>query len=103
MEVELCRPVRLAEMMKCAQMVEHREIVRREANLPGYSGSKSPNYPHTNAKTNTVANDQVNKRNTIFSIRTITLRGAPAVEVKKEGPSKRLSDAEFQAKREKGL
>ena len=49
-EVEFCQPVGLAEMMMYAQMVENREIVRRESNLPGYSGAKFPNHPHTIAK-----------------------------------------------------
>ena len=102
-EVEFCRSVGLAEMMKYALMVENREILRREANLPGYFIAKITNYPHTNAKTNTVNNDQASKGNTVFSMRTVTLRGALAAEIKKEGPSKRLSDVEFQSKREKRL
>lgn len=85
-EVELCRPVGLAEMMKYALMVENREVLRKEANLPGYAGAKIINYPHVNAKVNTVTNEQLSKGNTVFPMRTITLRGAPAAEIKKEGP-----------------
>ena len=102
-EMEFCNPVGLAEMMRYAQMVEHREILRREANLPRYSGVKVPNDTYLTAKTNSVLKEQGNKENTVFPIRTITLRGSPTKEIKKEGPSKQLSDAEFQAKREKGL
>lgn len=38
-----------------------------------------------------------------WPIRTITLRGTTTEEVRKEGPSKRLSDVEFQSTKEKGL
>ena len=86
-EVEFCRSVGLSQMMKYAQMVGNREIMRREANLLCYSGTKFPNYPYTNAKINTVLNSQENKGNTIFPMRTITLRGSPAGEIKKAHPS----------------
>ncbi|KAA0047957.1 ty3-gypsy retroelement transposase [Cucumis melo var. makuwa] len=36
-------------------------------------------------------------------MRTITLRGVATADNRREGPSKRLSNAEFQARREKGL
>ncbi|KAA0057854.1 ty3-gypsy retrotransposon protein [Cucumis melo var. makuwa] len=36
-------------------------------------------------------------------MRTVTLRGVTAADNRREGPSKRLTDAEFQARREKGL
>ena len=36
-------------------------------------------------------------------MRTITLRGVTAGETRRGGPTKRLSDAEFQARKEKGL
>ncbi|KAA0040605.1 retrotransposon protein [Cucumis melo var. makuwa] len=82
-EVEFCEPVGLAQMMRLAQRVENREIIRNEANLKGYAGAS----------------------NTTFPMRTITSRGltAGAGENKKEGPSKQLFDAEFQARKEKGL
>lgn len=91
-------------MMRLAQRAENREIVRREANLHRYSGGKYSLYPSNSNKSNstTITND--NKTATTFPIRMIMLRGAAFGETKKEGPSKRLfSDAEFQAKREKGL
>ncbi|KAA0032458.1 ty3-gypsy retroelement transposase [Cucumis melo var. makuwa] len=54
---------------RLAQLLENPEIIRNEANLKSYSGGNS---------------------------RTITLGGNSTGEGKKEGPSKRLSDAEFQ-------
>ena len=90
-------------MMQYAQMVENREILRREANLPGYVGTKFPNYPYVHTKSNATNNYHENRGNTVFMIRTITLRRSTTNENKKEGPSKRLSDAEFQARRENGL
>ncbi|KAA0054137.1 Ty3/gypsy retrotransposon protein [Cucumis melo var. makuwa] len=44
-----------------------------------------------------------NKENTTFPIRTVTLRSSNANEVKKETNYRRLPDAEFQARKEKGL
>lgn len=79
-EVESCEPIGLSQMMKLAQMVENREILRKEANFLGYSRGKFPNYPSTDAKTNTVINSSENKGNTTFLMRTITLRGTVAGE-----------------------
>ncbi|TYK09529.1 ty3-gypsy retroelement transposase [Cucumis melo var. makuwa] len=90
-------------MMQLALKAEIREIIQREANLYGYSRGKylynSVNYNKSNAGSN--FNDERN--NSTTPIRTITLRSTANGEVNKEGPSKRLSDAEFKAKREKGL
>lgn len=102
-EVEFCRLVRFSQMMQYAQMVENREILRKEANLPRYNRGKFPYYPYVHTKSNATNNYQKNRGNVVFSIRTITLRGSTTNENKKERPSKRLSDVEFQAKREKGL
>ena len=44
-----------------------------------------------------------NKGNNTWPMRTITLREVGTEEVKKERPSKRLSDAEFQTRKEKDL
>lgn len=44
-----------------------------------------------------------NKSGNIFLMRTITLRRVTADENRQEGPAKRLSNAEFQARRDKGL
>ena len=89
--------------MQYAQKVEFREILKREANLSGYARAKFSNYPYVQTKPNTANNYQENRGNTVFPIKTITMRGSTTNENKKEGPSNRLSDAEFQAKREKGL
>ncbi|KAA0054240.1 peroxidase 64 [Cucumis melo var. makuwa] len=62
-EVECWEPVGLAQMMKLAQHLENKELMRREAGL---------------------------KKN---------IEG----ETRRGGPTKRLSDAEFQARKEKGL
>lgn len=50
-----------------------------------------------------VTNASDSKSNTNFPMRTITLRGVTTGENRKEGPSKRLFNSEFQARREKGL
>ncbi|KAA0057627.1 ty3-gypsy retrotransposon protein [Cucumis melo var. makuwa] len=102
-EVAFCRPKSLAEMMEVAQLVENREILRREANLNGYSGRKSSvqasggNKVAPNNATGEI------KGNTTFSIRTITLRSPGPNENRREGAYNRLMDAEFQIWKEKGL
>ena len=101
-EMDFCEPKGLAHMMKIAQKIENREDIRREANLPGYSRGRTTN-PHNNTKANTNSNAGENKGGTNWPMRTITLRGTSKEEVPKEGPSKRLSDAEFQTRKEKGL
>ncbi|TYK19604.1 ty3-gypsy retrotransposon protein [Cucumis melo var. makuwa] len=96
-EVEFCRPKGIAEL------VENREIIRGEANLNGYATRKYP--PNSGGISKTTGNTSVteNRGNTTFPIRTITLRGSNTNEVKREGTFKRLPDAEFQARKEKGL
>ncbi|TYK30735.1 transposon Tf2-1 polyprotein isoform X1 [Cucumis melo var. makuwa] len=79
-EVEFCQPVGLAQMMRLAQLVENREIIRNEANLKGYSGGKYSSSSPSTIKIND------SKNNTVFPIRTVTLRGNTTGEVKKEGP-----------------
>ncbi|KAA0066203.1 Transposon Ty3-I Gag-Pol polyprotein [Cucumis melo var. makuwa] len=102
-KVAFCRPKGLAEMMLIAQLVENREIIRSEANLNGYAGGKYPPQAATNMKSFNYQHYNDNKGNTSFPIRTITLKSPNAREVRKEGTSKRLPDAEFQLRREKGL
>ncbi|KAA0045155.1 Transposon Tf2-9 polyprotein [Cucumis melo var. makuwa] len=90
-------------MMEVAQLVENREILRREANLNGFFGGKNTvqasggNKAVTNYATGEV------KGNSTFPIRTITLRSSGPNENRREGFYKRLLDAEFQARKEKGL
>ncbi|KAA0054134.1 Transposon Ty3-I Gag-Pol polyprotein [Cucumis melo var. makuwa] len=65
--------------------------------IPGFSALKG------NVKSVVIYSTSDSKGNTMFPIRTITLRSSNAGEVHKEGPTKCLPDAEFQAMREKGL
>ncbi|KAL0533794.1 hypothetical protein IC582_028065 [Cucumis melo] len=102
-EVVFCRPKGLAEMMEVAQMVENREIVRTEAKLSGYSGGKMTGHIGGNGKTASGGVAGESKSNTSFPIRTITLRSFGPNENRREGTYKRLPDAEFQARKEKGL
>ncbi|KAA0064688.1 ty3-gypsy retroelement transposase [Cucumis melo var. makuwa] len=101
-EVILCRPKGLAEMMEFAQLVENREIVRNEANLNNLVGGKyfQQNTVHNRTSANTNSD---NKTNTNFPMRTITLRSSNNAEIRKDANSRRLPDAEFQARKEKGL
>ncbi|TYK14861.1 Ty3/gypsy retrotransposon protein [Cucumis melo var. makuwa] len=101
-EVVFCRPKGLAEMMEVAQLVENRELIRNEANLNGFAGGKYPPQSTANNRGTTNAiND--NKGNTTFPMRTITLRSSNNTEIRKDTNSRRLPDAEFQARKEKGL
>ncbi|KAA0046241.1 Ty3/gypsy retrotransposon protein [Cucumis melo var. makuwa] len=101
-EVVFCRPKGLAEMMEVAQLVENRELIRNEANLNGFAGGKYPpqNTANNRGTTNGVSD---NKGNITFPMRTITLRSSNNAEVRKDTNSRRLPDAEFQARKEKGL
>ncbi|TYJ96445.1 Ty3/gypsy retrotransposon protein [Cucumis melo var. makuwa] len=97
------KPKGLAEMMLTTQLVENREILRNEANLNGYADGKYPSHSSTGTKSYHYQQNKENKANTSFSIRTITLKSPNFGEIRKEGTSKRLPDAEFQLRREKGL
>ncbi|KAL0534102.1 hypothetical protein IC582_028383 [Cucumis melo] len=101
-EVAFCRPKSLAKMMEVAQLVENRESFRREANLNGHSDRK--NFVQTLGGKNTTINTTgETKGNTAFPIRTITLRSPAQGENRREGTYKRLPNAEFQLRKEKGL
>ena len=101
-EVAFCRPKSLAEMMEVAQLVENRENFTREANLNGYSDGK--NFVQTLGGKKTTNNTTgETKGNTAFPIITITLRSPAQGENRREGTYKRLSDAEFQIRKKKGL
>ncbi|KAL4012849.1 hypothetical protein IC575_024994 [Cucumis melo] len=101
-EVRICRPKGLAEMMEFAQLVENREIDRNEANLNNFAGGKYSQQNTVNSKTPANTNSD-SKTNTNFPMRTITLRSSNNAKIRKDGNSKRLPDAEFQARKEKGL
>ncbi|KAL0546676.1 hypothetical protein IC582_016588 [Cucumis melo] len=101
-EVVFCRPKGLAEMMEVAQLVENRELIQNKANLNGFAGGKyPPQSTANNRETTNGIND--NKGNTTFPMRTITLRSSNNTEICKDTNSRRLPDAEFQARKEKGL
>ena len=102
-EVEFWEPTGLAQMMSLAQRVENREVIQRETNLAGYLGGKYPFYLSNSTKPNASVSTNENTSGASFPMRTIMLRGVTVGENRKEGPMKRLSDAEFQAKREKRL
>ncbi|KAA0037154.1 ty3-gypsy retrotransposon protein [Cucumis melo var. makuwa] len=102
-EVEFSKLVGLPQMMHLAQKAEVRELIRREANLYGYSRGKYLYNPANYNKSNNGANSNEGKARATTPMQTIILRSTAGGEVKKEGSSKRLSDAEFKAKREKGL
>ncbi|KAA0048763.1 transposon Tf2-1 polyprotein isoform X1 [Cucumis melo var. makuwa] len=97
------RPKGLAEMMQVAQLVENRELIRNEANLSSLMSGKYPPQPTICNKATTATATVENKGNTTFPIRTITLRNSNANEVRRETNTRRLPDAEFQARKEKGL
>ena len=102
-EVDFCEPKGLAQMMQIAQKVENREDVRREANLPGYSKGRQQKIPPNTNKMNNSANAGDNKGYSSWPMRIIMLQGTSTGEVGKEGPLRRLSDAEFQARKEENL
>ncbi|KAA0051026.1 transposon Tf2-1 polyprotein isoform X1 [Cucumis melo var. makuwa] len=78
-EVECWEPKGLAEMMKLAQRVENRGVTRREAGLKMNCRGKSPSTLPYNKVTNP-SNLSENKSGGMVPMRTITLRGATAIE-----------------------
>ena len=88
--------------MQFTQLVENGEIIHGEANLKGYVGGKYLPHSSTSTKSSIITNSSDNKGNITFPRGTITLRGVSSGETK-EGPTKRLSDAEFLARKEKDL
>ncbi|TYK05713.1 RNA-directed DNA polymerase-like protein [Cucumis melo var. makuwa] len=102
-EVAFCKPKGFVETMQVAQLVENRELIRNEVNLNSLAGGKYPPQPTICNKATTGTAMIENKGNTTFPIWTITLRSSNANEVRRETNTRRLSDAEFQAWKEKGL
>ncbi|KAA0043238.1 transposon Tf2-1 polyprotein isoform X1 [Cucumis melo var. makuwa] len=102
-EVAFCRPKGRAEIIEVSQLVENREILRNEANLNRFSGGKNSVQTTGNSKNVSDYTTGDNKGNTTFPIRTITLRSSNSNENQREGAYKCLPDAEFQARKEKGL
>lgn len=83
-EVELWKPVGMAQMMRLAQRVENREIIQRETNLVKYSRGKYLIHTSNSTKPNISVNTNENKSRTLFPMRTITLRGVTTGENRKE-------------------
>ncbi|KAA0057268.1 Ty3/gypsy retrotransposon protein [Cucumis melo var. makuwa] len=89
-------------MMKMTLKIENRELVRTECGLSSAYDSKTAqrtaNACNANAST-------TNEGSTTggWPMRTITLREVATGENRRERPTKRLTNAEFQARREKGL
>ncbi|KAA0034820.1 ty3-gypsy retrotransposon protein [Cucumis melo var. makuwa] len=101
-EVETLEPNGLAQMMKLALKIENRELVRKEYALISaydtkttYKSQQPKNVGSVAAKEGTIGGS--------WPMRTITLREVATGDNRREGPTKRLTDVEFQARREKGL
>ncbi|KAA0063300.1 Ty3/gypsy retrotransposon protein [Cucumis melo var. makuwa] len=101
-EVETWEPVGLAQMMKMALKIENREMVRKECGLSSAYDSKAAQRT-TNTRNVNPSTTNENATAGGWPMRTITLREVATGENRREGPTKRLTDAEFQARREKGL
>ena len=102
-KVEFSEPVGFPQMMHLAQKAEVREIIRKEANMSGYLGGKYLYNPENYNKFNYGSTSNEGKASTTTPMRMINLRSIANGLVKKEGPSSRLFDAKFKAKREKRL
>ncbi|KAA0045216.1 Ty3/gypsy retrotransposon protein [Cucumis melo var. makuwa] len=101
-EVETLEPNGLAQMIKLALKIENRELVRRECGLVSAYDSKT-GHKQQQAKSPIAAATKKGTTSGSWPMRTITLREVGTGDNRREGPTKRLSDAEFQARREKGL
>lgn len=89
-------------MIKLAQRAENREITQREASfMKTIEGKVQTTFPIQKSVILITMNE--NKPGNSYPMRTITLRGVTAGENRRERPGKRLSDAEFQARGDKGL
>ena len=76
--------------------------MRKECGLISVYGSKFQyNLPKTKEGTETKAMAATTSGNT--PMKTVTLKGVMMADNRREGPSKRLTNAEFQARREKGV
>lgn len=73
-EVEYSKPVGLPQMMCLAQKAEVRELIRREANLYGYSRGKHLYNPTNYNKLNSGANANEGKAGVSTPMWIITLR-----------------------------
>lgn len=85
--------------MKLALKIENREMVRKECGLSSVYRGKLSFKPNAKNTTTVTANETQADGN--FPMRTTTLRGVKTGDNRREGPTKRLSDTEFQSQREK--
>ncbi|KAA0044655.1 reverse transcriptase [Cucumis melo var. makuwa] len=92
----------IAQMMKLTLKIENREKVRKECELISVYGSKFQ-YNLPKAKENSETKSVTATTGGSTPMRTITLSEVTEANNRREGPSKRPSDAKFQARREKGL
>lgn len=100
-DMECWEPMGLAQMMKLAQKIENREVIMGESSFKRAADGKFQVSASFKPQIPVISND--NKSGGIVRMRMITLRGVAGEPNRREGPLKRLSDAEFQARREKGL
>ncbi|KAA0041765.1 ty3-gypsy retrotransposon protein [Cucumis melo var. makuwa] len=100
-EVDALEPVGLAQKMKLALKIENREMACHECGMRSTFGGNNPvSIPGQKG----IVVGKPNETGAVGTpLQTITLRGVLAGENRSEGPTQRLSDAEFQSRREKGL
>ncbi|KAA0032861.1 transposon Tf2-1 polyprotein isoform X1 [Cucumis melo var. makuwa] len=99
---ETQEPNGLAQMMKWALKIENRELVRKECGLISAYDIKTT-YKSQQTKNTGSAAAKDGATDGSWPMRTITLREVATGDIRREGPTKRLFDAEFQTRREKGL
>ncbi|TYK30578.1 transposon Tf2-1 polyprotein isoform X1 [Cucumis melo var. makuwa] len=99
---ETLEPNGLAQMMKWALKIENRELVRKECGLISAYDIKTT-YKSQQTKNTGSAAAKDGATDGSWPMRTITLREVATGDIRREGPTKRLFDAEFQTRREKGL
>lgn len=97
-EVLCFLPVDLEDMMEKAQLVEDKEITREEEEKPKLGAIRA----QTSVKTGSGQKKDGPKTVEAHTTQTITLASNPNLNTKKEGGMRRLSDTEFQARKEKG-
>ncbi|KAA0043866.1 Ty3/gypsy retrotransposon protein [Cucumis melo var. makuwa] len=108
-EVETLEPIGLSQMMKLALKIENRELIQRECGLVStydtQPNHKNPQPLKGKEQSKNVAPTSVKELVTAgnWPMQTITLREVAAGDNRRDGPTKRLTDGEFQARRVKGL
>lgn len=90
------------QMMKLAQRVENRELRQIDAGLGTKASPQLPLFDRKEPHLLAVLKDG-GKMMENPPMRTITLRGVSTIGNRREGLARRLTNVEFQAKRDKGL